>query len=96
MYLVLDNLSCHADIQHPQVTVIELPPNTTAMYQPLDEGAIAQVRRRYKTRLVQCVVNNLDAVIASGRPAPRVPRGGGLDQGGQAHLRDAAYVIAEG
>lgn len=95
VYLILDNLSCHAKIQHPEVTIIELPPNTTGILQPLDEGATAQVKRRYKTRKVPRVISNLDAVIASGRPAPRVPRGGGLDQRRQAYQWDAAHIIAE-
>lgn len=95
VYLIQENISCHAEIQHPEVNVLELPPNTTGILQPLDKGATVQVKRRYKTRMAQRVINNLDAVIASGRPAPRVPRGGGVDQRRQAYLWDAAHIIAE-
>ena len=94
VYLVLDNLGCHA-ASHPQVTVIELPPNTTAVYQPLDAGVIAALKRRYKTRLLARVVRNLDQLVATGGPNLRVPRGGGLDVGGQAHLLDAANIIMD-
>lgn len=95
VYLILDNLSCHTEIAHPQVTIIELPPNTTARYQPLDKGVIAMTKRRYKTRYLERVAANLDRLIASNAPDPRVPRGGGLDQGGQAHLLDAARILNE-
>jgi len=93
VYLVLDNLGCHAQVSHVQVTVIELPPNTTAVYQPLDAGIIAALKRRYKTRLLERVVASLDKWVESARPAPRVPRGGALGVGGQAHLLDAARII---
>lgn len=52
-------------------------------------------KRRYKTRLLGRVVRNLDSLIATGQAPPRVPRGGGLDQGGQAYLLDAARIILE-
>jgi len=35
VYLNLDNLKSHSRVSDPQVTVIELPPNATAVYQPL-------------------------------------------------------------
>jgi len=93
--LILDNFKSHSRVSDPQVTVIELPPNITAVYQPLDAGFIAALKRRYKTRLLQRVVENLDQLITTGRSHPRVPRGGGLDEGGQAHLLDAAKIIVE-
>eukprot|EP00170_Pyropia_yezoensis_P002161 contig_9087_g2165 len=93
--LILDNLGCHSDLSDEQVTIIELPPNTTAVYQPLDAGVIAGLKRRYKFRLLQRVVGNLDQLLDLSRPQPRVPRGGGLDVGGHAHLRDAAIIIEE-
>jgi len=37
----------------------------------------------------------MDALIASGGPNPRIPRGGGLDQGNQAHLLDAARMLQD-
>lgn len=95
VFLVLDNLSCHSEIHYPQVTIIELPPKTTARFQPLDKGIIAAVKRRYKTRLLARTAANLDRLIDSAQAAPRVPRGGGLDQGGQAHLLDAARILQD-
>lgn len=79
MYLVLDCRSSHPEIQHPAVTIIELPKSTMAIYQPLDKRAIAQMKLRYRTRLVRLDVENLDVVITSGGVALRAPRGRGLD-----------------
>jgi len=93
VYLVLDNLGCHFQVSHAQVTVIELPSNTTAVYQPLYAGIIAALKRRFKTRLLERVVASLEKWVESARPAPRVPRGGGLGVGGQAHLLDAVQII---
>jgi len=95
VYLILENFNSHSRVSDPPVTVIELPPNTTAVYQLLDEGVIAALKRPYKTWLLQRVVENLDHLITSKRAHPRVPRGGAFDEGGQAHLLDAAKIIVE-
>lgn len=50
VFLILDNLSCHTTINHPQLKIIELHPNTAAVYQPLDKGLIAMVKRRHTIR----------------------------------------------
>lgn len=93
--LIMDNLGCHSVISDPQVTIIELPPNTTAVFQPSDAGVIAGLKRRYKFRLLQRVVTNLDGLVVLRAAPPRVPRAGGFDLGGQAHSLDAARIIEE-
>jgi len=95
VFLILDNLSYHSEVRHPQVTIIELPPHTTARYQPLGKGIIVATKRRYNTRYLGRVAANLDPLIASGDPDPRVPRAVELDQGGQAHLMDAVRIVIE-
>lgn len=61
----------------------------------MDAGVIAAVKRRSKKRLLQEVVGSLDRLLASGAAPPRVPRGGGLDLGGQAHLLDAERTVVD-
>jgi len=95
VFLILDNLSYHSEVRHPQVSIIELPPNTTARYQPLDKGIIVATKRRYKTRYLGRVAANLDPLIASGDPDPRVLWAVELDQGGQAHLMNAVRIVIE-
>jgi len=95
VYLIMDNLGCHSSISHRQVIFIELPPNTTAVYQALDAGIIVLLNNRYKKRLLYLVVCNLVSLLYNGVAEPRVARGGGLEEGGIAHLRDAAKFIVE-
>jgi len=95
IYLIMDNLGCHSSIPHPQVTIIELPPNPTAVYQALDAGIIVLLKNRYKKQLLYRVVWSLYSLLYNGAADPRVARGGGLDEGGQAHLRHAAKFIVE-
>lgn len=68
--LIMDNLGCHSVISDPQVTIIELPPNTTAVFQRLDAGVIAGLKRRYKFSVLQRVVTNLDGLVVSGAAPP--------------------------
>ena len=65
------------------------------MYEPLDAGIIVLLKNRYKKRLLYRVVCNLDSLLYNGAADSLVARGGGLDKGGQAHLRDAASLIVE-
>lgn len=48
--LLLDNASAHTthDMELKSVTVVFLPPNTTAKLQPMDAGIIASFKRRYR------------------------------------------------
>eukprot|EP00170_Pyropia_yezoensis_P004649 contig_18941_g4662 len=40
----MDNHGCHSELSDLQLTVIELPPNTTAVSQPLDAGVMAALK----------------------------------------------------
>ncbi|XP_021706484.1 tigger transposable element-derived protein 1-like [Aedes aegypti] len=45
--LILDNAPSHVAISHPNVKVLFLPPNTTSLIQPLDQGVIAVFKKQY-------------------------------------------------
>jgi len=47
VYFIMENLGCHSFISHPQVTIIELSPNPTAEYQPLDAGIFMLLKNQY-------------------------------------------------
>jgi len=66
VYLIMDKLGCHSSISHPQVAIIELPPNQTAVYQSLDAVIIVLLKNRYKTRLLYRVVCKLDSLLYNG------------------------------
>ncbi|XP_069832253.1 tigger transposable element-derived protein 1-like [Dendropsophus ebraccatus] len=53
--LILDNAPGHpADVDdfHPNVKVVYLPPNTTALIQPMDQGVIATFKAYYHRRVI--------------------------------------------
>jgi len=55
--LISDNCGAHAELECKHVEFISLPPNCTSVYQPLDLGIIACLKRRYKRRLLDLVVS---------------------------------------
>ncbi|XP_067138393.1 tigger transposable element-derived protein 1-like [Centruroides vittatus] len=59
--LILDNSPSHPkNLNHPNVKIIFLPPNTTPLLQPLDQGIIATFKTHYIKHLLQWVVNKID------------------------------------
>ena len=48
--LLLDNCTAHPNLSHinPNVKTVMLPPNTTSLIQPMDQGCIATVKAIYK------------------------------------------------
>ena len=48
--LLLDNCTAHPDLSHinPNVKIMMLPPNTTSLIQPMDQGCIATAKAIYK------------------------------------------------
>ena len=48
--LILDNCSSHPDLSHvnENVQFLFLPPNTTSLIQPMDQGVIATLKALYK------------------------------------------------
>lgn len=68
VYLIMDNAPSHGVLREDGVTVLCLPPNTTSIYQPLDMGIISAVKRRYKSRLLRKVLQELRSQLAAGAP----------------------------
>ena len=62
---VCDNASSHQVQEYSHIKFLMLPPNTTSIMQPLDQGIILSAKRRYKKKLAErylaCVENNKDA-----------------------------------
>ena len=68
--LISDNCGAHVELECDQVRFIPLPPNCTSLYQPLDLGIIACLKRRYKRRLLDLVVTAFESGRgSSGQPA---------------------------
>ena len=59
--LVLDNCSAHPDSSElvsddGKITVKFLPPNVTSLIQPMDQGVLQAVKRRYKKKLLRALI----------------------------------------
>ena len=62
--MFMDNVSSHvSDIPLKSVTVHLFPPNTTSRLQPLDQGIIQACKQRYRTRLLQRVIANIESGV---------------------------------
>lgn len=56
--LLLDNAPGHPqNLEHPNITVLFLPPNTTALLQPQDQGIIASMKRAYLRYSLETVLD---------------------------------------
>ncbi|GBM72300.1 Jerky -like [Araneus ventricosus] len=49
--LLMDNAPAHPDVEE-NITCIFMPPNTTAILQPMDQGVIESMKRRYRKQLL--------------------------------------------
>ena len=62
---ICDNASSHQNKEYSNIKFLMLPPNSTSVIQPLDQGIIMLVKRRYKKKLAErylvSVENNKDA-----------------------------------
>ena len=99
--LILNNCGPHCGkaeefMNDPQVQVIMLPPNCTSMYQPMDSGVIAMIKKKYRYRLLskyldifedrlQLCQNAIHAGIGMGRK--------GLKEGYAPHVRDCMDIL---
>ena len=61
--LIMDNCGPHgAKIADPmgQVKLISLPPNCTAVHQPMDQGIIHALKRKYRYKLLSKIMENIE------------------------------------
>lgn len=54
--LTVDNCGAHTELTHPQIQIFALPPNVTAIHQPLDAGVVAALKHPYKKRFISLVI----------------------------------------
>ena len=55
--LIIDNCTTHPGIKGLKaIDLFFLPPNTTSALQPMDQGVILSVKARYRTKVVQKMI----------------------------------------
>ena len=67
--LIIDNCPAHPTIGNlSNVRLIFLPPNTTSVSQPMDQGVIKCLKAHYRRRLVRLMIQRLD----QGQDLPKI------------------------
>ena len=67
--LIVDNCTAHPEIGGLKaIDLFFLPPNTTSILQPMDQGVIFSLKARYRTKVVQKMIEAID----SNKPLPDV------------------------
>jgi len=99
--LILDNCGPHgSELVDPlgQIEVVFLPPNVTSVYQPMDAGIIAMLKKKYRYRLLMKILEIFEerpqrraaADAANMRPGTK-----GLAEGYAPHLADVMDILHE-
>lgn len=63
--LFMDNATSHPNLKLKHVNLVFLPPNTTSMLQPLDQGIIRSVKIRYRKLLLRHVLSQINSCKSS-------------------------------
>ncbi|GFU71904.1 tigger transposable element-derived protein 2 [Trichonephila clavipes] len=58
--LIVDNAASHPQLEHPNVQLVFLPPNTTSLIQPIDQGIIATFKKYYIKTTYKFILNKLE------------------------------------
>ncbi|GFV40879.1 tigger transposable element-derived protein 1 [Trichonephila clavipes] len=58
--LIVDNAASHPQLEHPNLQLVFLPPNTTSLIQPLDQGIIATFKKYYIKTTYKFILNELE------------------------------------
>ncbi|GFY03533.1 tigger transposable element-derived protein 2 [Trichonephila clavipes] len=58
--LIVDNAASHPQLEHPNVQLVFLPPNTTSLIQPLHQGIIATFKKYYIKTTYKFILNKLE------------------------------------
>ena len=67
--LIIDNCPVHPIIDNlSHIKLVFLPPNSTSVSQPMDQGIIRCLKAHYRKRLVKLLLRSLD----SNKPLPKV------------------------
>uniref|UniRef100_A0A1B6DUU2 DDE-1 domain-containing protein n=1 Tax=Clastoptera arizonana TaxID=38151 RepID=A0A1B6DUU2_9HEMI len=61
--LLLDNATTHPDTEYLQdkdIKAIFLPPNITFLIQPMDQGVLAALKKRYRRKLLSSLILGME------------------------------------
>ena len=60
--LLIDNCPAHPEIKNlTNINLIFLPPNTTSVLQPMDQGVIRSLRAHYRKKVVRLCIKEVES-----------------------------------
>lgn len=97
--LLMNNCGPHgSDLTDPkgQVTIRPLPPNCTAVHQPMDQGVIAAWKANYRMRYLTEMLENIET-LNERREANKSKKNGmkGMEEGYDPHMLDVSRLVFE-
>ncbi len=96
--LLWDGLSSHCIPSTTPVGIefLKLPPGTTSLLQPMDQGIIMSLKRRYRTKILEEILSDIDSLVERQARAARMTAGtAGLKDGIDANVLDVCTIIRE-
>lgn len=72
--LILDNCSAHPKVNTKNIRLLFLPPNTTCLIQPMDQGIIKNMKTLYRKLVLEMIVRHFDSEDAMGISAIKLSR----------------------
>ena len=92
--LILDGCSAHCKIESDNIIITFLPPNVTSTSQPLDQGLISTLKRKYRLKMLEKMVQGKsvqDFIIARNQPRKKA----GFKNGGLPDVMDTMKLLNE-
>ena len=93
----MDNCGPHAaEISDPlgHLQTIALPPNCTSVHQPVDQGIIQALKKRYCFKLLHIILDNVENNAELCQASRRMLQAtAGLSEGREAHLLNAMKIL---
>jgi hypothetical protein len=96
--LLWDGLVSHVqpDPLPEGVTFLTLPPGTTSIFQPMDQGVLIALKKRFRLRMLKEIVSNMETLAPRRAEARAKPAGtAGLADGVDANVGDVCRILKE-
>lgn len=70
--MLVDNARSHNYVPLSNVKILFLPPNTTSVLQPLDQGIIWSLKSKFRQKMLEDLVGRMDSSTASSKEMKKI------------------------